>query len=373
MYLSHLLLSNFKNYQEADLQFSEKINCLVGGNGEGKTNVLDAIYYLSFCKSYFNSVDSQNILHEADFFAVHGTYQQPELNEDKVSCIQKRNHKKQFRINKKDYDRLADHIGKIPLVMISPYDRDLINEGSETRRKYIDGVISQFDPVYLNDLLEYNKALQQRNVLLKSFAERGYFDVLSLTVWDDQLMRHGQTLHEKRREFLDQFNPLFNQFYGFLSQDKEQVSIEYDSQLEQTELSDLLEQSRQRDRSARYTTVGIHKDDLNFLINGYPVKKFGSQGQQKTFVVAIKLAQFEYTRLKKGFKPILLFDDIFDKLDDNRVAQIVELVSQENFGQVFITDTQLQRIRSIFDAIEIDHKIFNVNKGVATEINNEKK
>lgn len=368
MNLTHLILSNFKNYREADLEFSEKINCLVGGNGEGKTNVLDAIYYLSFCKSYFNPVDSQNILHDADFFAVHGTYVQPQLNEDKVSCIQKRNHKKQFRLNKKDYDRLADHIGKIPLVMISPYDRDLINEGSETRRKYIDGVISQFDSFYLNDLLEYNKALQQRNILLKSFAERGNFDALSLSAWDEMLIRHGQSLYEKRAEFLEQFNPLFNQFYGFLSREKEQVSIRYSSQLEQVVLQELLEQSLQKDRSARYTTVGIHKDDLIFLIDGYPVKKFGSQGQQKTFVVAIKLAQFEYIRLKKGFKPILLFDDIFDKLDDSRVAQIVELVSQENFGQVFITDTQLQRIRSIFEATKIDHKIFTVKQGTATQL-----
>ena len=368
MNLTHLILSNFKNYREADLQFSEKINCLVGGNGEGKTNVLDAIYYLSFCKSYFNPIDSQNILHEADFFAVHGTYQQPELNEDKVSCIQKRNHKKQFRLNKKDYDRLADHIGKIPLVMISPYDRDLINEGSETRRKYIDGVISQFDPVYLNDILEYNKALQQRNVLLKSFAESGYFDALSLSAWNEQLVRTGQSVYEKRSRFLEEFNPLFNEFYRVLSQGKEQVSIEYKSQLSESKLEDLLDQSLHRDRSARYTTVGIHKDDLIFLINGYPVKKFGSQGQQKTFVVAIKLAQFEYTRIQKGFKPILLFDDIFDKLDDNRVAQIVELVSQENFGQVFITDTQPQRIQSIFDNIKIDHKIFAVKQGTAKEI-----
>lgn len=367
MNLSHLILSNFKNYTEADLTFSEKINCLVGGNGAGKTNVMDAIYYLSFCKSYFNPIDSQNIKHNEDFFALHGFYNIQNEHEDKVSCIQKRSHKKQFRFNTKDYDRLADHIGKIPLVMISPYDRDLINEGSETRRKYIDGVISQFDKVYLSDLLEYNKALLQRNVLLKSFAEQRHFDELSLSIWDEKMASLGENLYQKRKEFLKDFNPLFEEYYRYLSGGNEQVEVVYSSQLEEGNLKDLLKEAVQRDRMARYTTQGIHKDDLILLIDGFPVKKFGSQGQQKSFVVAIKLAQFEYTRQKKGFKPILLFDDIFDKLDDERVSQIVELVSKENFGQVFITDTQHQRIKSIFDKIKIDHKIFFVEKGTVKE------
>ncbi len=369
MNLSHLILSNFKNYPEADLVFSEKINCLVGGNGAGKTNVMDAIYYLSFCKSYFNPIDSQNINHDAEFFAIHGFYKIQNAHEDKISCIQKRNQKKQFRFNTKDYDRLADHIGKIPLVMISPYDRDLINEGSETRRKYIDGVISQFDKAYLTDLMEYNKALLQRNILLKNFAEQHYFDELSLTIWDEKLISLGESLHAKRKDFLRDFNPLFEEYYRYLSGGNEQVSVVYSSQLEDGNLEDLLRDALHRDRMARYTTQGIHKDDLVFLIDGFPVKKFGSQGQQKSFVVAIKLAQFEYTRLQKGFKPILLFDDIFDKLDDDRVSQIVELVSQENFGQVFITDTQHQRIKSIFEKIKIDHKIFFVEKGTAREAN----
>ena len=367
MNLSHLILSNFKNYAEADLHFSEKINCLVGGNGAGKTNVMDAIYYLSFCKSYFNPIDSQNINHHAEFFALHGFYNIQNDHEEKVSCIQKRNYKKQFRFNTKDYDRLADHIGKIPLVMISPYDRDLINDGSETRRKYIDGVISQFDKFYLNDLLEYNKALLQRNILLKNFAEQHHFDDLALSVWDEKLVILGESLHEKRKDFLKDFNPLFEEYYRYLSGGNELVEVVYASQLEQTKMLDLLNESLQRDRMARYTTQGIHKDDLIFLIDGFPVKKFGSQGQQKSFVVAIKLAQFEYTRQKKDFKPILLFDDIFDKLDDDRVSQIVELVSQENFGQVFITDTQHHRVKSIFDRIKIDHKIFFVEKGIARE------
>jgi len=368
MYLSRLTLTRFKNYEEAEFAFSEKINCLVGDNGAGKTNVLDAIYYLSFTKSYFNAVDAQNIRHNQDFFALHGQYNNQETTEDKVSCIQQRNRKKQFRLNKKDYDRLSDHIGKIPLVMISPYDRDLINEGSDVRRKYIDGVISQFDKFYLTDLLEYNKALQQRNALLKQFAEQHFFDELSLVVWDEKLLKHGETLFQKRQQFLSEFNPLFDRYYRYLSRGNEQVEIEYSSQLEGNNFAGLLKDSVRRDRALRYTGSGIHKDDLILKMNGFPVKKFGSQGQQKSFVIAIKLAQFEYMRLKKGFKPILLFDDIFDKLDDKRVAQIVELVSQENFGQVFITDTQPLRINGIFDKIKIDHKIFFVENGTIKEL-----
>ena len=360
MYLQHLILSNFKNYAEAELDFSGKINCFVGNNAAGKTNILDAIYYLSFCKSYFNSVDSQNIKHQEDFFAVHGTYENKESSGTKVSCVQKRGLKKSFKFNKKEYDRLADHIGKFPLVMISPYDRDLINEGSDVRRKYIDGVISQFDRLYLSNLLDYNKSLLQRNTLLKGFAERRYFDAASIEIWNEKLAALGAAIFETRKKFLTDFNPLFEEYYNYLSANKEKVEIIYESQLAINTLDELLVGALEKDRAVRHTTVGIHKDDLGFLINGYPAKKFGSQGQQKTFVVAIKLAQFEFTRKTKGFKPILLFDDIFDKLDDNRVEQIIHLVNEDNFGQVFITDTQRQRIERIFKDVDIDHKIFRV-------------
>ena len=363
MYLRALKLINFKNCAKTELQFSDKINCFVGDNAAGKTNILDALYYLSFCKSYFNSVDSQNIRHEADFFAIHGTYQNPEETDDLVSCIQKRNRKKVFKLNKKEYDRLADHIGKFPLVMISPYDRDLINEGSEVRRKYIDGVISQFDKFYLNDLINYNKSLMQRNSLLKHFAEQHYFDETSLFVWDEKLSELGMILFEKRKQFLVSFNPLFEKYYHFLSGGEEQIEIIYESQLSIKSLNELLVDSLTKDKIVRFTTAGIHKDDLHFHINGYPVKKFGSQGQQKTFVIAIKLAQFEYMRRTKKYKPILLFDDIFDKLDDKRVMQIVKLVNEDNFGQVFITDTQRTRIEDIFNDHAIDHKIFKVVEG----------
>jgi len=364
MFLQKLSLTNFKNYSDAELKFSDKINCFVGNNGAGKTNILDAIYYLSFCKSYFNSIDSQNIKHGFDFFAIHGNYQNQENSADKVSCIQKRNHKKVFRVNKKNYNRLADHIGTIPLVMISPYDRDLINDGSELRRKYIDGVISQFDKIYLNDLINYNKALLQRNTLLKQMYDARYFDNVALGIWNDKLIIHGEAIFEKRKKFLAEFNPLFEEYYKFLAGTNENVKIRYESQFHESRFGELLTKSTEKDRITRYTTTGIHKDDLIFTISGFPVKKFGSQGQQKSFVIAIKLAQFEFTRRIKSFKPILLLDDIFDKLDDNRVKQIIQLVSENNFGQVFITDTQKQRVENIFNTIDIDHRIFKVNNGV---------
>lgn len=363
MYLNKLKLNNFKNCISAEMDFSEKVNCFVGNNGAGKTNILDSIYYLSFCKSYFNSIDTQNIRHEEDFFAVHGEYFNQEKTDDKISCVQKRGKKKSFKINKKEYDRLADHIGLIPLVMISPYDRDLINDGSELRRKYIDGVISQFDNIYLKKLIAYNKTLLQRNALLKQFGEQHYFDEISIQIWNEKLAELGAVIFEKRKSFLKEFNPLFESFYQYLSGGNEKVDIEYNSQLLNATLLDLLDENIAKDRLARHSTQGIHKDDLIMRINGFPVKKFGSQGQQKTFVIAIKLAQFEYTRQKKGFKPILLFDDIFDKLDDNRVQQIVHLVNENNFGQVFITDTQKQRVENIFQQAEIDHKIFSVSNG----------
>lgn len=367
MFLKRLTLTNFKNYAEANLELAEKINCFTGDNGEGKTNLLDAIYYLSFCKSYFNPQDNQNIRHDEEFFAIHGHYQRNGNSEDIVSCIQKRNQKKQFRLNKKEYERLADHIGLFPLVMVSPSDADLINLGSEERRKYIDGVISQFDKLYLDHLLNYNKVLQHRNALLKSIAESGV-SATSLDIWDRQLIAPGEEINKIRHQFLSDFIPLFQHFFEILSEGKEQVGIEYESQLNQSRFESLLKASINRDMVLKFTTAGIHKDELLFTIGGYPVKKFGSQGQQKSFLLAMKLAQFEFTRKIKGFKPILLFDDVFDKLDERRVGQLIKLVGENNFGQVFITDTHAERIRQIFNRVNLDHKIFIIKQGQATEV-----
>ncbi|HNY04007.1 MAG TPA: DNA replication/repair protein RecF [Bacteroidales bacterium] len=360
IWLRKLTLAGFKNYREAEFEFSAKINCFVGNNGAGKTNLLDAIHYLSFCKSYFSSLDLQNIRHGDELFAIHGQFERGDGISDLVQCIQRKNQRKRFMVNRKEYDRLADHIGIFPLVMISPYDRDLINDGSELRRKYIDSVISQFDRLYLDDLIQYNKALANRNALLKSFSEQRYFDAVSLEMWDEPMIRLGTKIAERRIEFLDRFVPLFRQYYGFVSNGNETVDIRYVTQREGTVYADAFRAALDRDRVAGSSTLGIHKDDFDMAIDGYPVKRFGSQGQQKSFVIAVKLAQFEYTRNIKGFKPILLLDDIFDKLDDRRVTQLIRLVSENSFGQVFITDTSRERILTFFQSLEIDHQVFRI-------------
>jgi DNA replication and repair protein RecF len=365
MFLKKLSLTNFKNYLTADFDFSEKINCFVGNNGVGKTNLLDAIYYLSFTKSYFNLVDQQNILFDEEFFRLQGLYEFPEFKNELVECLQKRNHRKIFKLNKKEYERIADHIGLLPLVMISPSDSNLVTGGSEERRKYMDSVISQFDKIYLDDLINYQKALFQRNRLLKSFGESHSFDQHALEVWDVQLIALGNKIHEKRLTFINSFQPIFAKHFEFICGGKEEVGIVYESQLNTNDFTSILSQNLSEDRAAAYTTTGIHKDDLIFTIRDLPLKKFGSQGQQKSFVVALKLAQFDYTRDIKGYKPILLFDDIFDKLDDFRVERLVHLVSDDHFGQIFITDTSPERIRLTVAKIKADYVIFAIDNGKA--------
>ncbi len=360
IWLRRLSLAGFKNYGQAEFTFSAKINCFVGNNGVGKTNLLDAIHYLSFCKSFFSSLDNQHIRHGDDFFAIHGHYERGESSSELVQCIQKKGQRKRFLVNKKEPERLADHIGNIPLVMISPYDRDLINDGSELRRKFIDSVISQFDRLYLDDLIQYNRVLFNRNALLKSFIEQRTFDPVSLEIWDEPMIRLGERIAERRAGFLERFVPLFRQYYRYLSNGSEEVDIRYVAPAEAVSYREAFQGALGRDRAAGYSTLGIHKDDFDLLIDGYPAKRYGSQGQQKSFVIAVKLAQFEYTRNIKGYKPILLLDDIFDKLDDLRVAQLIRMVGENSFGQVFITDTSRDRVLTFFRNLEIDHEIFDI-------------
>jgi len=345
------------------MAFSDKINCFVGNNGAGKTNLLDAIYYLSFTKSYFASVDQLNIRHGETFFAIHGTFQRNGSNPQQVSCIQRAGVKKQFRINQKDYDRISDHIGQFPCVMVSPYDRDLINEGSDIRRKFIDAVISQFDKAYLDNLIRYNRLLEQRNSLLKQFAERRQADRGLLLLIDEQMMAPATNISEKRRAFLEGFAPIFRHYFRFISGGIEDVSIEYESQLNSGAYLNIAEEAFTKDQNLRYSSAGIHKDDFIFNLGGYPVKRFGSQGQQKSFAVALKLAQFDFTRNLIGFKPVLLFDDIFDKLDPSRVQQLIQLVDNDSFGQVFITDTEPERIKRTFEKAAINHRVFEIQSG----------
>ncbi|MBP5536659.1 MAG: DNA replication/repair protein RecF [Bacteroidales bacterium] len=362
MHLENLKLSNFKNYAELEVDLCSNVNCFVGNNGVGKTNLLDAIYYLSFCKSRFNTIDSQNIRLGEDFFAIHGRYS---IGGDtvQVSCIQKKGAAKQMRWNKKAYKTFAEHIGKVPLVMVSPADQTIITGGSDSRRKFIDGVIAQTDSTYLNNLVAYNKVLEQRNKLLKAFYENHYFEDNELTVWDEQLARYGERLYETRVAFLKEFEPLFNYYHQWISNGKENGTITYTSTMNDKEgkLMPLLVESRRRDAYALFTTEGPHRDDIELKIGEFAAKKFGSQGQQKTFVLSLKLAQFEYIKQHCGVSPILLLDDIFDKLDMPRVKQLIQLVGSDRFGQVFLSDTQPGRIEAIFDETpDIDHRIFTV-------------
>lgn len=370
MFLNHLALSNFKNCKEASLVLSPKINCFTGRNGAGKTNLLDAIYYLSFCKSYFIQSDVLNIRYGEDYFAINGSYSLDDGKIDKIQCIQRRDHPKKFSLNKKEYDRLADHIGLYPLVIVSPSDADLINDGSEIRRRYIDSVISQFDKTYLYHLINYNKGIAQRNAQLKQFAETHFYDDTMLSLWDERLIEPATYIFEKRRAFLSEFAEVFQSFYEWISESREIVSATYSSRMVESSFLDLQKANRDKDRILKYTSSGVHKDDLDLKMNGYPVKRNGSQGQQKSFVIALKLAQFEYTRRIKNFKPILLFDDIFDKLDHHRVDKLIKLVSLDSFGQVFITDTQPERINAIFKESDLDHSVFVVEDGQVEMISN---
>ncbi len=359
MYLQKLSLVNFKNIESQTFDFEFKINCFVGNNGVGKTNVLDAIYYLSFAKSYFNPVAVQNIKHGKEFFVIEGDYVLSERTE-KILCSLKKGQKKVLKRNGKAYEKFSEHIGQIPLVIISPADRDLIVEGSDTRRKFIDGVISQQDKVYLNDLITYNRVVSQRNALLKFFAANRTFDALNLKIYDDQLITYGVKIYNKRKEFLNEFVPIFNEKYHIISEDKESVNLSYKSQLKDETLENLLKKSLDKDKIMQYTTVGVHKDDLNFQIGNYPVKKFGSQGQQKSYLIALKLAQFEFIKRQSKVTPILLLDDIFDKLDESRVSQIVDLVNNDTFGQIFITDTHFERTEQVIKQSDKPYQIFKL-------------
>ena len=359
MYLKKINLFNYKNFAEATFEFDTKINCFVGKNGIGKTNVLDAIYHLSYGKSYFNPLALQNIKHGEEFFVIDAEFEKNERTEQ-IVCSLKKGQKKILKRNGKQYDKFSDHIGFIPLVIISPADRDLIVEGSETRRKFIDSVISQSDATYLQNLIKYQKVLNQRNALLKYFALNHVFENDTLSIYNEQLHELGQSIFEKRKDFLAEFIPIFNVHHHAITGSEETVQLVYDSQLFDKNLITLLQENINKDRVLHYTSVGIHKDDLSFEIDNFPIKKFGSQGQQKSFLIALKLAQFEFIKKQSGEKPILLFDDIFDKLDETRVEKIIKMVNEDTFGQLFISDTHPERTENIVKLTHQSYKIFNL-------------
>ena len=367
MHLKSIHLINFKNYEEAEITLTSNINCFVGSNGSGKTNILDAVHYLSLCKSYMNVLDRQNIRFDQQFFAIQGTWEK-DAQEIAIHCAVKRDAKKVFKRNKKEYERLADHIGQFPSVMISPYDRDLISEGSELRRKWMDGIISQFDRQYLESIQKYGKILDQRNALLKNMQEQRLFDRDAIEVWNEQMSAVGTEIHKKRQEFLKDFIPIFQERYNFIGLVAEEVQLEYRSQLNESTFDALLLAYERKDAFTHYSNAGTHKDDLIFTIKGHPIKKFGSQGQQKSFIIALRLAQYDWLKKRLHVQPVLLLDDIFDKLDQERVKKLLQLVSNNYFGQVLVTDTDESRLRAIFQTGDFDSKLFRVEHGVIEEL-----
>lgn len=368
MFLKSLHLLNFKNLHETEIEFSAGVNGFVGKNGSGKTNLLDAVYFQSMCKSYLNAADRQNVRFDEPFFSLNGNWFKDE-KEFAVNIAFKVGAKKAVRINKKEYERLSDHVGKFPVVFISPYDGDLIAEGSEMRRKWMDGILSQIDKEYLQQIQYYAKVLEQRNALLKNMFEHRLFDRDSIEVWDIQLVQYGTLIHQKRKLFLEEFITVFNRFYNEIGLQEEHVNIEYRSQLNEGDFTDLLKDSERKDAVTQYTNVGIHKDDLLFTIKNHPVKKFGSQGQQKSFLIALRIAQYDWLKQHSGQKPILLLDDIFDKLDNERVAKLLELVTTDYFGQVLVTDTDPRRMQELFDSLNVEKKLFRVENGEVTLYN----
>lgn len=363
MILKRISILNYKNLQQVELQFSPKLNCLLGQNGMGKTNLLDAIYYLSFCKSMGNPIDSQNIFHEADFFMIQGFYEMEDGSVEEISCGTKRKQKKQFKRNKKEYQRLSEHIGFIPLVMVSPDDQALILGGSDERRRFMDVVISQYDKEYLDALIRYNKALVQRNVLLKS--EVPVEDDVFLA-WEGVMAISGEAVFRKRQAFIEEFIPIFQKYYSFISGDKEVVSLAYTSHAQQGGLMSQFAALREREKIIGFSMHGIHKDELEMRLGGFPIKREGSQGQNKTYLVALKLAQFEFLKRTSRQCPLLLLDDIFDKLDAQRVEQILKLVGSDDFGQIFITDTNRENMDYILQKVGGDYQLFLVEDGTIT-------
>lgn len=368
MILENISIINYKNIKGVNLDLSPKINCLIGHNGVGKTNFLDAIYYLSFCRSANNPIDSQIIMHDENFFMLEGNYRTEQGDIENIYCGMKRGTKKHFKRNKKEYKRLSQHIGLVPLIYVSPSDSSLIEGGSEERRRLMDVVISQYDHSYIELLSNYNKALQQRNALLKMEEEP---DSSLLDIWEQEMARNGELLFRKRLAFVDELVPVFQQIYQQISGQREIVSLRYISHCQRGPLLDVIQRDRFKDRAVGYSLHGVHRDDLEMLIGDFQMKREGSQGQNKTFVLALKLAQFDFLRRTSSTTtPLLLLDDIFDKLDAQRVESIVQLVSGDNFGQIFITDTNRDHLDKILSKSDGEYKIFTVEGGDIELMNN---
>ena len=362
MYLKKIALLNFKNIRQEELALCPGINALVGDNGAGKTNVIDAVYYLSMCKSSLQMTDGQSIRHDADFFLIEGNYLTDAGKREVIACTFSRKGGKILKRNGKEYDRLSDHVGLIPAVIVSPADSALISDAADERRRYLNAFISQLDRSYLQAVMRYNAVLAERNRLLKMQP-----DETMLQIYDRQLCDHGGVIHARREEFVRRLQPIVAEYYRMLSGDREQVELLYKSELNERPFEEILQAARQKDLVNEFTTSGIHRDDLVLKIGGYPLRKYGSQGQQKSFLIALKLAQYAIVAEEKHERPILLLDDLFDKLDAGRVEQLIRLVSDETFGQILISDCNPTRLKTILDRTGGDYALFAVADGSVTQ------
>jgi len=369
MILDNISIINYKNIKQASIALSPKINCFIGHNGEGKTNFLDAVYYLSFCRSSNNPIDSQIICHGEDFLMLEGNYSHDDGAPEQITCGIKRGQKKVIKRNKKAYKRLSEHIGLIPMVLVTPQDTNLIEGGSDARRHFMDMVISQYDHTYMEALANCNKALQQRNALLKMEEEP---DASLMEIWEHEMARNGEILFAKRTAFIEEFIPYFQRIYETISGGSEKVSLNYISHCQRGRLIDVIQRDRFKDRAVGYSLHGVHRDDIEMLLDGFNMKHEGSQGQNKTLVLSLKMAQFEFLRRTiSQTTPLLLLDDIFDKLDARRVEQIVKLVSGDEYGQIFITDTNRDHLDNILSSCKFGYKLFYVEDGDIKEKNEE--
>lgn len=369
MHLEKLSLTNFKNYEDSRFTFGKQINVLVGPNGSGKTNLLDAIYFLALSKSAFQSQDALSILHDADYFIIDGIFEEnsdtSHARQVQITISLQRGQRKVLMADKKPYERVSEHIGRFPVVLVAPNDTDLVRDHSEDRRQFFDGVLAQLDPEYLRNYLQYQQVLKQRNSVLKLFAERNQVDHDLLDTYDEPLLALGQQIHDRRVQFVADYMPSFQKHYAYLSDEREQVSIIYESEVGNPDFVNEFRNSRRRDTLLQRTTMGVHKDDYGFMISNsigesVPLKKFGSQGQQKTFVIALKLAQFDLLEVQKGIKPLLLLDDIFDKLDDKRIGKLIRQMDEGAFGQLFITDARPERTRELLNQVTADINFFDI-------------
>lgn len=367
MYLTKLSLINFKNLAQEELSFEKGINCFVGDNGTCKTNIVDAVYYLSMCKSSLAMSDIQCTRHGEPFFVLDGEYHHDEGRKEQITCTYQRGAQKVLKRNGKAYERLADHIGLIPVVVVSPADSSLISDSADERRRYLNAFISQLDRGYMEAAMRYNSTLAMRNSYLKTGS-----DEAMLAIYDQQLCAPANTIYNARKAIIEEMIPLVREYYKALSDDHEQVELSYHSELNKASLEELLLASRERDRVLSFTSCGVHRDDMSFTIGGYMLRKYGSQGQQKSFLVALKLAQYAIIARRCGEKPILLLDDLFDRLDESRVERLISLVSGEDFGQIIITDCNEERMRSILDRTNCNYKLFNVTYGTIIKEQDEK-